>query len=89
MVSVQFTEEDRQALNFERFHYPDPRVQQKMEVVWLVSQGLSRTEVARLLAFRCEQCDGMSNGINREASRHSNVASTRSLKVNWTSTPKP
>lgn len=48
MVSVQFTEEDRQALNFERFHYPDPRVQQKMEVVWLVSQGLSRTEVARL-----------------------------------------
>lgn len=48
MVSVEFTEEDRQALNFERFHYPDPRVQQKMEVVWLVSQGLSRTEVARL-----------------------------------------
>jgi transposase len=48
MVSVQFTEEDRQALNFERFHYPDPRVQQKMEVVWLVSQGLNRMEVARL-----------------------------------------
>jgi transposase len=48
MVSVEFTEEDRQALSFERFHYPDPRVQQKMEVIWLVSQGLSRTEVARL-----------------------------------------
>ena len=48
MVSVHFTEEDRQALNYERFHYPDPRVQQKMEVLWLVSQGLSRTAVARL-----------------------------------------
>jgi transposase len=48
MVSVHFTEEDRQALNYERFHYPDPRVQQKMEVLWLVSQGLSRTEVAQL-----------------------------------------
>lgn len=48
MVSVHFTEEDRQALNYERFHYPDPRVQQKMEVLWLVSQGVSRTEVARL-----------------------------------------
>ena len=48
MVSVQFTEDDCQALNFERFYYPDPRVQQKMEVLWLVSQGLSRTEAARL-----------------------------------------
>jgi transposase len=48
MVSLHFTEEDRQALNYERFHYPDPRVQQKMEVLWLASQGLSRTEVARL-----------------------------------------
>lgn len=48
MVSVDFTEKDRQALNYERFHYPDPRVQQKMEVLWLVSQELPRSEVARL-----------------------------------------
>lgn len=48
MVSVHFTDEDRQALNYERFHYPDPRVQQKMEALWLVSQGLDRGEVARL-----------------------------------------
>lgn len=48
MVSLHFTEENRKALNYERFHYPDPRVQQKMEVLWLVSQGLDRGEVARL-----------------------------------------
>ncbi len=48
MVSIQFTEEDRQTLDGERFHYPDPRVQRKMEVLWLLSQGLSRAEVARL-----------------------------------------
>jgi len=48
MVSVHFTDEDRQALNYERFHYPDPRVQQKIEALWLVSQGLDRGEVARL-----------------------------------------
>lgn len=48
MVSVQFTEEDRQALDRERFDYPDPRVQRKIEVLWLVSQGLSRADVARL-----------------------------------------
>jgi transposase len=48
MVSLNFTEEDQKALNYERFHYPDPRVQQKMEVLWLVSQGLDRGEVALL-----------------------------------------
>jgi transposase len=48
MVSIQFTEEERQALDYERFHYPDPRVQRKMEVLWLVSQGLGREEVAHL-----------------------------------------
>jgi len=45
---IHFTEEDIQALNRERFEYPDPRVQRKMEVLWLVSQGLNRAEVARL-----------------------------------------
>jgi len=48
MVSIEFTEEEKQTFNYERFHYPDPRVQRKMEVLWLVSQGLSRAEVARL-----------------------------------------
>jgi len=48
MVSIQFTEEAKQALDYERFNYPDPRVQRKMEVLWLVSQGLSRSEVACL-----------------------------------------
>jgi transposase len=48
MVSIQFTAEERQALDYERFHYPDPRVQRKMEVLWLVSQGLGREEVAHL-----------------------------------------
>jgi len=48
MLSIQITEEDKQALDYERFNYPDPRVQRKMEVLWLVSQGLSRSEVASL-----------------------------------------
>ena len=53
MVSIQFTEEDKQALERERFDYPDPRVQRKMEVLWLVSQGLRREEVARLAGVCC------------------------------------
>jgi transposase len=48
MVSIEFTEEERRTLDYERFVYPDPQVQRKIEVLWLVSQGLSRAEVARL-----------------------------------------
>ena len=48
MLSIQFTEDDKRALDHERFHYPDPRIQRKMEVLWLVSRGLGRSEVAYL-----------------------------------------
>ncbi len=34
MSNLNFTEEDREILNYERFHHPHPRVQLKMEV-WL------------------------------------------------------
>jgi transposase len=48
MKQFTFTEEERQRLQYERFHYPDPRVQVKIEVLWLKSCGLSHTEIARL-----------------------------------------
>lgn len=43
-----FSDDQRQALRHERFHHPHPRVQQKMEVVWLKAQGVSQVEIARL-----------------------------------------
>ncbi len=43
-----FTEDERRALQHERFHHPHPRVQRKMEVVWLKAQGVSQVEIARL-----------------------------------------
>jgi transposase len=48
MITIEFTEEEKQALHHERFHHPHPRVQQKMEAVWLKSQGLSHQQVCRL-----------------------------------------
>jgi transposase len=48
MTRLTFTEEEQQALHKERFEHPHPRVQQRIEVLWLVSQGLVYTEVARL-----------------------------------------
>lgn len=45
---LRFTEEERQTLARERYEYPHPRVQQRLEFIWLVSQGLTQTEAARL-----------------------------------------
>jgi transposase len=35
-------------LHHERYHHPHPRVQQRREVVWLKSQGLTHEDIARL-----------------------------------------
>lgn len=48
MAKLTFTEAEQQNLHKERFEHPHPRVQQRMEALWLVSQGLVYPEVARL-----------------------------------------
>lgn len=48
MLTIEFTEAEKQALNYERFHHPHPRVQRKMEALWLKSQGLSHKDIAKL-----------------------------------------
>lgn len=48
MTRIVFSKEDQQALHKERFEHPHPRVQQRMEVLWLISQGLVYSEAARL-----------------------------------------
>lgn len=48
MIQLEFTPEAIEALQHERYHPPHPRVQRKMEAVWLKSQGLSHKEIARL-----------------------------------------
>jgi transposase len=48
MRSITFTADDRRALAHDRYHYPDPRVQRKMEVLWLKSHGLPHDRIAVL-----------------------------------------
>jgi transposase len=48
MAQLTFSEAEQQALHKDRFDHPHPRVQQRMEVLWLVSQGLTYVEAARL-----------------------------------------
>lgn len=48
MRTVTFSAEVLDAIRHDRYHHPHPRVQQKMEVLWLKSQGLTHEEIAAL-----------------------------------------
>lgn len=48
MITIEFTEEDKLALHHERFYHPHPRVQKKMEALWLKSQELPHKDICRL-----------------------------------------
>jgi transposase len=48
MIHIAFTPDDIDALHHERFHHPHPRVQEKMEAVYLKGRGLPHKEICRL-----------------------------------------
>jgi len=48
MIKIEFTDEGMKALNYERYHHPHPRVQRKMEVLWLKSQKTKHKDICRL-----------------------------------------
>jgi len=48
MLTLVFTAEDLKALAYERFQHPHPRVQRRMEALWLKSQGLPHHQIAVL-----------------------------------------
>jgi transposase len=48
MRALEFSQETVEQIRHERFHHPHPRVQRKMEVLWLKYQGLTHAEIATL-----------------------------------------
>jgi transposase len=50
MRHFTFAPEVLAAIRRDRYHHPHPRVQQKMEVLWLKSQGCTHEDIARLAA---------------------------------------
>ncbi len=48
MITIEFTPEEIDRLESERYRYPDPKAQKKMEAVYLKSQGLAHHEICRL-----------------------------------------
>ena len=48
-IQITFTTEEIDALHYERFHHPHPRVQRKMEALYLKSQNYPHKEITKLL----------------------------------------
>jgi transposase len=48
MRTFTFDEPTLAAIRHDRYHHPHPRVQRKMEVLWLKSQGLTHADIAAL-----------------------------------------
>jgi transposase len=48
MRDFTFSEEIVAAIRHDRYHHPHPRIQRKMEVLWLKSRGLTHAEIATL-----------------------------------------
>lgn len=76
MARLTFTDADLQALHTERFEHPHPRVQLKMEAIWLISQGLVYSDVARLC------CIGEAT-LDRSVSLYRQGGLDELRKTNW------
>jgi transposase len=48
MLKISFSEADIEALRYWRFHHPDPRVQVRLEALYLRSQGVATETILRL-----------------------------------------
>jgi len=48
MIRVEFSAEVIKNLDYERYHHPSPKVQKKMEVLYLKSKGMAHNEIRRI-----------------------------------------
>jgi len=51
MLSIEFTDDQVDQLAYERFYHPHPRVQKKMEAVFLKAKGLPHWEICELVCI--------------------------------------
>jgi transposase len=47
-IQLTFSDEDRNLLEYERYHHPHPHVQRRAETLWLKSLGISHAQIAEI-----------------------------------------
>jgi len=48
MIQINYSTEDKKIFKYERIHHPHPRVQQRMDVLWLKSNELPHNQIVKL-----------------------------------------
>ena len=48
MIDLVFNETDIETLDFERYHHPSPKVQRKMEALYLKAHGIEHNAICSL-----------------------------------------
>jgi transposase len=76
MIKVRISEQDLETIKHERFNHPVPRVQRRMEVLWLKSQGLSHKQICKLAGV----CD---NAVTKYLRLYRNGGLDSVKKVNF------
>ena len=85
MIVIDFTQEAIEALNYQRYHHPHPRVQRKMEALWLKSQGLPHHQICGVERYFAEHIAGLRcANIRLGVLRRSNNSITTYRTVNCT-----
>jgi transposase len=51
MIKIAFSEQDIQQIKYLRDRHPHPRVRQRMDALWLKSQGLAHKEICRIVGI--------------------------------------
>lgn len=89
MRTFSFTEDELQGLAHDRYHHPDPKVQRRMDILWLKYHGLTHDRiaaiagVARATVQRCLD-DYLAGGLDR-VRQHSPGGSRSLLEQHRTS----
>lgn len=74
-----FNTEVLAAIRHERYHHPHPRVQRKMEVLWLKSQGLTHDDIANF-------ADVSPRSVQRYLNEFSQGGLERIRRLDWQGT---
>jgi transposase len=51
MITIEFSEKEKQEFQHQRYYHPHPRVQIKMEALWLKSQGIKHQMITQLVGI--------------------------------------
>ena len=88
MDKIEFTTAEREALHYWRFHHPHPRVQRKMEALYLKSQGLAPEDICRLCAISTTTFYRYLHEYRTAASKNSKRCPFIGGRVSWRTTAR-